>query len=403
MDEQSYEMSRSELYEQVWTVPMSKLAKRYGISDVGLAKICKKNSIPRPARGYWARKEAGYKVESLPLPPGDDTIITINSNPFSFNNSKLKDVVSRVISSRDSSHERIVVPERLSNPHPLIHQSSELLKVSQPNDVGLLEPPKKACLDITVSKNSLRRALRIIDTIIKSLEKQGFTVFFSEGFTKTKILDIPVSFGITEKLMIKKKQPKDHGLRGYYEFGHSLFVEERVPSGKLCLTIHDAGIYWRYGCQQNWNDGAKQKLEDRMNSFVNGLVNVAVAKKEHDRQQKDEERQRIERQRQLEEERRKQAELRKRYLEEQVRVTKLISEAEDWKRSQILREYIAEIEKHATCGTLPFSPDKPLAEWLKWAHDQADRLDPLTPSPPSILDEECPEEEWKNEYRYSRW
>jgi hypothetical protein len=29
-------------------------------------------------------------------------------------------------------------------------------------------------------------------------------------------------------------------------------------------------------------------------------------------------------------------------------------------------------------------------------------LDPLSPNPPSILDEECPEEE-RNDYRYSRW
>lgn len=35
------------------------LAKEYGISDVGLAKICKKLHIPVPGRGYWANKTAG--------------------------------------------------------------------------------------------------------------------------------------------------------------------------------------------------------------------------------------------------------------------------------------------------------------------------------------------------------
>lgn len=32
-------ISRVGLYEQVWSVPMSKLSERYGLSDVGLAKI----------------------------------------------------------------------------------------------------------------------------------------------------------------------------------------------------------------------------------------------------------------------------------------------------------------------------------------------------------------------------
>ena len=39
MDRESKKISRTELYEQVWTVPMARLAKDYGLSDVGLAKI----------------------------------------------------------------------------------------------------------------------------------------------------------------------------------------------------------------------------------------------------------------------------------------------------------------------------------------------------------------------------
>lgn len=38
-------VTREQLYEQVWEMPMSQLAKEYGLSDVGLAKICKKLDI----------------------------------------------------------------------------------------------------------------------------------------------------------------------------------------------------------------------------------------------------------------------------------------------------------------------------------------------------------------------
>jgi len=49
---------------------MQKLAKKYGLSDVGLAKVCKKLKNSRPGLGYWAKKAAGKHVgKRPPLPP----------------------------------------------------------------------------------------------------------------------------------------------------------------------------------------------------------------------------------------------------------------------------------------------------------------------------------------------
>ena len=55
----------------IWSWPVWSLAGEWGISDVGLAKICKRNNIPRPGLGYWARVQAGYKVKQTPLPKED--------------------------------------------------------------------------------------------------------------------------------------------------------------------------------------------------------------------------------------------------------------------------------------------------------------------------------------------
>jgi len=54
-------LTRKQLYEKVWTTPMTRLAKEFGISDVALAKTCKKYDIPRPLRGYRARIANRYK------------------------------------------------------------------------------------------------------------------------------------------------------------------------------------------------------------------------------------------------------------------------------------------------------------------------------------------------------
>jgi hypothetical protein len=69
---------RLTLYEEVWKDPITVVAKRYGISDVALHKICNKLHIPQPPRGYWAKIKAGAKnLNKTPLPKfkGPDKII----------------------------------------------------------------------------------------------------------------------------------------------------------------------------------------------------------------------------------------------------------------------------------------------------------------------------------------
>src|SRR5436305_5927382 len=61
-------LTREDLYERVWSEPMRTLAQHYGLSDVGLAKTCKRLRVPVPGRGYWAKKAAGYSVKAKPLP-----------------------------------------------------------------------------------------------------------------------------------------------------------------------------------------------------------------------------------------------------------------------------------------------------------------------------------------------
>jgi hypothetical protein len=51
MKKETITVNRNELYEQVWSEPVSRLAPKYGISDVGLKKICKKLNVPTPPLG----------------------------------------------------------------------------------------------------------------------------------------------------------------------------------------------------------------------------------------------------------------------------------------------------------------------------------------------------------------
>ena len=76
----SHKFTRLELYQLVWSEPLRKLAKPFGISDVAIAKRCRKSNIPLPGLGYWAKKEAGKQVFQPAFPPrglGQSDVVTI--------------------------------------------------------------------------------------------------------------------------------------------------------------------------------------------------------------------------------------------------------------------------------------------------------------------------------------
>lgn len=237
-------ISRHELYEKVWETPMTKLSAQFNISDVGLAKICKKHNIPRPPRGYWAKRAVGQRVKKTQLPNrSSNELIEIHPNPFYDQNSDIPDELSNQIQIA-GDHDPITVPKALHNPLPLVKQAGELLEICQPDQFGILESSSKKCLDIQVSKNNLRRALRIMNALIKALSERGFEVHLKNGTTRVNVLDEDLRFGISEDLATKKVEPKNHKLDGYYRFGHSRFDKVRITSGKLCLTIHEVGYWW---------------------------------------------------------------------------------------------------------------------------------------------------------------
>jgi hypothetical protein len=67
-----HRISRRDLYELVWSEPTTTLAERFGISDVGLAKVCRRSDIPAPPRGYWAKIAAGDSLSRPELPERAD-------------------------------------------------------------------------------------------------------------------------------------------------------------------------------------------------------------------------------------------------------------------------------------------------------------------------------------------
>ncbi len=274
MSYHSISLHRHELYKLVWSEPMARLAKNYGLSDVGLAKICKKYNIPRPGRGYWARKQAGERVTITRLPKKDNNpIISIRVYPASPSKDK-----ARRSNLPVQVPKNICVPEELNNPHPLVMKTIGILESAKTDDTGVLTPPKKECLDVRVSRECLDRALRIIDTLIKALTEVGFTISVSGGATLVRIGDVYFEISLREELKRKRLRAAEHDLDGYYRFGYNLYADRAVPSGSLFLMIDDQEVRYHMASRRTWRDSETRRLEDCLRSFIYGLIKAASIK-----------------------------------------------------------------------------------------------------------------------------
>ena len=382
---ETIQLSRDELYEQVWNEPITKLAKRYGLSDVGLAKTCKRHKIPIPGRGYWAKKASGkatIQAELPPLPDGENyflSTITFQTRPH-VEMEQTEEINAQIVFEKKAEN-LITVSSSLESPHPLVTRTSKSLQSAKADERGVCKPKTKGCLDIRVAPDSFDRALRIMDALVKAIEKRGFKLCQNskiDGGVSVGVNGEMLSFILDERVMRndhllneeeKKKIAKD---RWYL---HSLPKYDYVPTGKLSLRIEG----W-YDSRSTWGDAKIQRVENCLNDFLAGLVRTAAEKKATREKREQEERERQEEQCCREE----RARLRK---EEQARVVALENDTENWHKSQRIRAYMGAVRGDAIEKHGAVVPGSELDEWLAWAALQADRLDPLVESPLSILDE----------------
>lgn len=358
--------TRTQLYCQVWQQPSARVAHTYGISDVRLGKICKEHDIPKPGRGYWAKRVAGVRLQQPPLPdPEQDTVIDVR--PYAH----------RAHRANGDSHgpqapAAIVVPERLTNPHPLVKQTAEALRGVQADRFGRLSPRGEGILTVSITKQHIGRALLILDTLIKALGERGHEVMAWHGndrlmaasvrdtwvhFSLSEVVDPKLKDGLTRKQYIRR-----HGR------SPSTYSYERRTSGRLCLKLED--LTWERGFHRNWRDGNSQRLEAVLDDFISGMLAIGAAKRKWELELERWHKEREDQQRRVEEE-----ESRRR--EAAARVSRLRSDAAGYLEAERIRSYVAAVQARAQATDGALDPEGGLARWVKWALEQADRLDPM--------------------------
>jgi hypothetical protein len=351
---------RNALYEEVWSTPMRKLAERYGISDVALAKNCRKMSIPLPGRGYWAKVSAGQSVTKSPLPSISSEVrlkrpIVRNGDPSvdPIGSTEQRRQIERL---EHSSGETFLKRGSLS--HPLIIQARNALRQAREDDRKILQGPEQ-CLDVRVSKGSLERALRVMAALINLLEAEGFVLSVGDGrhgHTAAKFHGQEITFGLLEKV-------------------------DRIDAISLPSESTLSIEIWHpwEALRKRWKDGKRGSLEAVLPKIVASFIQTAL-------EEKDREEKRLVKRQEEERTQQEREKLRSAIRYEKARGRALHRAALNWSRATQIRNLVRAARDAASEHGQAVEAGTAFGDWLIWAERQADRIDPVKESPGSIVD-----------------
>jgi hypothetical protein len=363
--------TREELYNRIWSTPARQLAKELGISDVGLAKVCRRYKIPKPPVGYWARVRHGNAPKKAPLPTGKDLpplpiAIRGHLERVVAVHPEVREALEAALSTRP-----IKVPKQLRSPRPLVAHTRRALQDGRPDDRGLVSPKTLDALDVTVAPKMVSRAMSIMNALMIRLGELGFSVSVRDGRSNVCVCGEEIEFSLSEETN-REERPPTESERWWSE--HSQWAKDRKyyvlkPSGRLLLEVYAGG---HLGRRRRWRDGTRQRVEDLIPKFIVGIVETAGATKT--RREEIEARER---------EWRRQAELRELKREEiaceRARRDALLEDSEAWHKASKLREYLAVLEDAVRGGELKEVYGRGPDAGLRWVREQVDHLDPLRP------------------------
>lgn len=367
----TFTLTRQQLYDLVWSEAMRALSTHIGISDVAIAKHCRKSDIPVPERGYWNKLQAGQSVAKTVLPLADlstPSHVTMSGELPEELRARLQGepgLPNQEIEEIDILAERlrkrlgaVKCPRNFSFTYPAIatllrkDEKHRQEKAAQPYywQVPSFDSPFE------------RRRLQVLNGLFLGVVKIG-----GEGWTRgstarelgVRIGDRHISFEIDHfdgKRNRNAKPPTD-------------------KSAKLSLRIE--ANRFTTGAETNWEDRDGCPLEEQLADIVVGLAKAgaythrAILAENDAWQRKEKERQELEaRQRKEQEEQRERDRL---AAAEKEKLTALMQQAEDWRKAAEIRAFVAAV------GAMKDQTDEAnLQEWSQWALLEADKLDPLS-------------------------
>ena len=179
-------VSREELYQLVWSTPMTKVAERFKVSGSYMARVCSVLRVPRPERGYWAQLAVGKAPEKPLLPeaqPGDQ----LSWSP----DGKLQLPRRRRLLALAPRPQGRKLLRPVTGVHGLIRDAKGHYDAGYKVDEGQhLRPHKRLLVDVIASMAGLDKALAFANDLFNEFESHRHRVLISspaEHFTRIAI------------------------------------------------------------------------------------------------------------------------------------------------------------------------------------------------------------------------
>ena len=397
---------REALFKEVWEEPLTKLSKKYGLSDNGLRKVCKALSIPLPPKGHWARAASGQNMKPPWLPPtagptqfasyGKAPPMEAPSTPeLAASEQWLQDQVKmergpdRVITIDDDLSAALPAVAAAARAFSVklaqLEKSRLAIEKASKRAPGEKWEPTRASLDpngwrqfvekgeiiglppeslpLQVSEESVDRALRIWNALMVACIARGHKL------TTAGMLSIS---GQREKIPLRMTERVERVMAPEKGFSPvQILMREHihgVPSGELRIFIGDR-LY-----VSKVEDVPGRPLESQLNLvFEKAYRLIAAAKIREARLEIRARQYQIERQAKADAQ--AAAANNARMIEEEKRLEEgLLIEAERWKDAALIQAYLAHIRHASSAGDK--EPSEEMTKWLTWADTVARKMDP---------------------------
>jgi hypothetical protein len=411
-------LSREDLYELAWSKPITSLAQDFGISDVALAKRCRRLGIPIPGRGYWARVDAGQTPYVPKLPKReeqwhDQSALTVGPSQF---------IPEQAIAATPKT-----TPCDSQDPDATSARIAALAVEATPTILETLAPVKRTALhqnfprrsDLTfnrgersgptipmsVTESALERALLLADRLLRAAASLGWNFAESEIAKKKaeeeaarirsqygrhappeplKSEPAPgrlwvegeeIEFRIEEKLREEPRIPTAAELaREKREWGYHAPRTISVSTGHLRVVRLDSEHRYRGPQRHSWYDRKGKPVEDQIKEIILGFYELSLLEK--DRRDKAE---------QAAREHAEAERLRDERIARQEANAKLIKQLEtdagSWHRARYLRYYIRAARRRIAGSAIEASYLNTTLDYLAWAEGYVEQLDPLSAAP----------------------
>ncbi len=341
--------TRQEFYDLVWSTSLSEISKKYSITNTKLKNICKEYKIPLPENGYWQKLKHQKTVTTKELTNDFD-----GENNIDLSQDKVVSpyiLLTKKIEVENAK--QLIVPQKLSNPDPLIIAVKKLWKEKKNMSYrfGFYDDE----LAINVENENKRRASIFMDSLIKLLKKRGHSVKNFQNATFAVVYGVDLTITLREA---KKRVPIKDGYSWNKFISTGIFV---LKTG-------------RHYEEKEWRDG-KLQLESQLSKIVAKLE--LDAKKEIKWQKEIELYHKEQKKIKAIEEKQKEI-----YDNELLAFKTLQEQAENYNKAILLRNYISAFKNNLTTNKT-LTPQQ--GNWINWANKKADWVDPLIDTEDEIL------------------